>query len=322
MDHYLFIDNEQKGPYTLSQLKAMWITGTITKNTLYWQEGCPEWIPLSSILDLLEEPSEVPQPSIQHTISMQPGVEIAKTKKRPDEWAYSAMVIGLILIIATFFWSERSGPTLDSKHLKKMMDYYESHTNTISLQPADAKKLALACLQNDDNPDERFKIMLEYVNSYGSLVSQAFAYNSSKAAYDLREIMYAHGDNESARFIERTYSHLGTTQTPETSQDADTNISNPSSASLNYLRQAQEAFSNGLLDDAIAFSKKADECLPANKATPRFRIQRIIKNIEQHKKILNADPSTYRFGVDGVLKSSKELVDADIEGTLQQLSLP
>ena len=56
MDYYLYLNDEQKGPYTLGQIQAMWRGGIITGNTLYWQEGFPDWVPLSSILHVIEPP--------------------------------------------------------------------------------------------------------------------------------------------------------------------------------------------------------------------------------------------------------------------------
>jgi len=46
MEYFLYLNNEQKGPYTLNQLQSMWKAGSITSKTLYWQEGFDEWIAL------------------------------------------------------------------------------------------------------------------------------------------------------------------------------------------------------------------------------------------------------------------------------------
>ena len=61
MDQYLIFQNgEQKGPFTLLQLRAMWSSGAITVQTLYWQEGQPDWLPLESMLNQLESSSLSP----------------------------------------------------------------------------------------------------------------------------------------------------------------------------------------------------------------------------------------------------------------------
>ena len=54
MDQYfLFIDESQKGPFTLSDLRAMWIKRSITPQTLYMQEGFENWLPIINIKDIL-----------------------------------------------------------------------------------------------------------------------------------------------------------------------------------------------------------------------------------------------------------------------------
>jgi len=50
MNYYVLLENEQRGPYTLTQLMAMWSTGQITSETMHWFEGLTEWIPLGSFV--------------------------------------------------------------------------------------------------------------------------------------------------------------------------------------------------------------------------------------------------------------------------------
>lgn len=56
MSYYILQNDETKGPYTLGQLRTMWSSGSITRETLHSQEGYSEWIPLSSIIHELEPP--------------------------------------------------------------------------------------------------------------------------------------------------------------------------------------------------------------------------------------------------------------------------
>ena len=60
--YWLTIGGEQRGPYTIAQLRSMWNSGSITVNTLYWQHGFDEWFPLSFIIDLLEPPQPAAPP--------------------------------------------------------------------------------------------------------------------------------------------------------------------------------------------------------------------------------------------------------------------
>ena len=60
MDEFYILDGQQqqKGPFTLSQLQNMWRTGGVTARTLYWQQGFEEWIPLSTMSECLEPPRQ------------------------------------------------------------------------------------------------------------------------------------------------------------------------------------------------------------------------------------------------------------------------
>jgi hypothetical protein len=49
MNYYILLENEPKGPYTISQLRSLWNSGSITGNTLYCQEEFTEWVPLAGI---------------------------------------------------------------------------------------------------------------------------------------------------------------------------------------------------------------------------------------------------------------------------------
>ena len=62
-DHYLLlVGAEQRGPYALSQLRTMWRSGSITADSLYWQEGFEEWAPISRISDSLDPPAPAAHP--------------------------------------------------------------------------------------------------------------------------------------------------------------------------------------------------------------------------------------------------------------------
>jgi hypothetical protein len=62
--YWITISEEQRGPYTIGQLRSMWHSGTITANTLYWQQGFENWYPLSYIIDRLEEQQPVTPPAL------------------------------------------------------------------------------------------------------------------------------------------------------------------------------------------------------------------------------------------------------------------
>ncbi|HIG91005.1 MAG TPA: DUF4339 domain-containing protein, partial [Methylococcaceae bacterium] len=41
--YYIAINNESKGPYSISELKKLMLDGEITKDSLVWKEGIDSW---------------------------------------------------------------------------------------------------------------------------------------------------------------------------------------------------------------------------------------------------------------------------------------
>ncbi len=58
--HYLFLDGEQRGPYTFSQLQGMWRNGAVTSETMHFMDGYADWMPLEVIVQDLEPPLPPP----------------------------------------------------------------------------------------------------------------------------------------------------------------------------------------------------------------------------------------------------------------------
>ena len=50
MDYYLQVNNEQKGPYALSQIQGMWNSGAITSDSLYWDSQGEQWRPINELI--------------------------------------------------------------------------------------------------------------------------------------------------------------------------------------------------------------------------------------------------------------------------------
>lgn len=48
---YLWLNDQQAGPFTALQLRSMWTAGTITAATLCWQEGMEEWVPVGESIE-------------------------------------------------------------------------------------------------------------------------------------------------------------------------------------------------------------------------------------------------------------------------------
>src|ERR1035437_10295366 len=63
MDEQLYnlsVDGNESGPYTLTQLQAMWASGTINAAAFWWTEGLGDWQPLSTLEVRLGPPATSP----------------------------------------------------------------------------------------------------------------------------------------------------------------------------------------------------------------------------------------------------------------------
>ena len=55
-EYYIVVDEKQKGPFTISQIKALWDRAEITSDTLYSSKGMDGWRPLLELMEEHEEP--------------------------------------------------------------------------------------------------------------------------------------------------------------------------------------------------------------------------------------------------------------------------
>ncbi len=55
MEYILWIDGQQRGPFTMGQLESMWKTGAVTADTMYWNEG----LSAAQVLKDLLEPATI-----------------------------------------------------------------------------------------------------------------------------------------------------------------------------------------------------------------------------------------------------------------------
>ncbi len=49
MDIYVYMQGRRRGPYEKAQLEEMWKRGQIPADTLYWQEGMPQWAVIADL---------------------------------------------------------------------------------------------------------------------------------------------------------------------------------------------------------------------------------------------------------------------------------
>jgi GYF domain 2 len=57
--YYIHVGGNDAGPYTLGQLRAMWNAGSITADAFVWWEGQADWQPITGMMPLLQDRSDV-----------------------------------------------------------------------------------------------------------------------------------------------------------------------------------------------------------------------------------------------------------------------
>lgn len=57
---YIHTGGNQKGPYLLQQINAMWLGGQLTADALYWFEGMEDWRPLAEFMAVNETSPDTP----------------------------------------------------------------------------------------------------------------------------------------------------------------------------------------------------------------------------------------------------------------------
>lgn len=62
VSHYVMLAGQQQGPLSLSQLRSMWISGHVNRETLHFMDGYSEWLPLGYIEEDLDPPQLASRP--------------------------------------------------------------------------------------------------------------------------------------------------------------------------------------------------------------------------------------------------------------------
>jgi len=62
MNYYLYLNEQQVGPYTEEQIRELVAAGTVAQTDLCWHEGLTEWQPLNTILGFVQVAAPPPQP--------------------------------------------------------------------------------------------------------------------------------------------------------------------------------------------------------------------------------------------------------------------
>ncbi len=100
--YYLALNGAQSGPFPLEHLRAGWKSGELREETLYWQDGMPEWLPLGSIRPLLEEAGAPATPAAA-VATNSPGMVIGGFWRRVAAFLIDVLLLGLIGFGSGFF---------------------------------------------------------------------------------------------------------------------------------------------------------------------------------------------------------------------------
>jgi GYF domain 2 len=52
---HLYFGSRRQGPYVLSQIQSMWVSGAITADATYWYEGLTEWKEMTELFEMSKQ---------------------------------------------------------------------------------------------------------------------------------------------------------------------------------------------------------------------------------------------------------------------------
>lgn len=97
--YFILAGEEQKGPYTLAQLQAMWRTGSLTVDNQYWFEGQSEWLPLGTILELLEQQERTRPTQAYFTAPPFAAKGVQTIEATAKKWKAAQLISGLVMCV-------------------------------------------------------------------------------------------------------------------------------------------------------------------------------------------------------------------------------
>ena len=102
--YYIIGDaGETKGPYSLGQLRHMWRDGRVSSHTLYCEEGYSEWLPLSALSELEDQPPSAAPPAMPTSAY---GTLLRGKPKESGPARFAALValaVLLLIVVAILF---------------------------------------------------------------------------------------------------------------------------------------------------------------------------------------------------------------------------
>src|SRR5437764_724190 len=99
---YLNRGQDNEGPYSQGQLRSMWKAGSVTSDTLFWEDGSTEWLPLSVMEDELDSP-----PPASNAVSHRPAPAAVAESANPPGFRlvfYLNLLLPILGILFGIMW--------------------------------------------------------------------------------------------------------------------------------------------------------------------------------------------------------------------------
>jgi len=122
--YYLWLNEEQKGPFTLEQLRAMWSAGTITIQTRFWKEGMGQWVELKHIISRIEtQPAQV-------NISTAPPINLPVPASQESALAMIFKLVGIGIVVWIWWGCHQSSERYEDEKFWRNNDSAGSAAST------------------------------------------------------------------------------------------------------------------------------------------------------------------------------------------------
>lgn len=111
MNYFIAVRDEQKGPYTRSQLETMWQTGVLTADALYCAEGMNEWRKIEELMQATTtssaggQPTSAPLPPLSDRVKKMAGPAFSFVRLHAHRIIITgALTVFLIVALRFVFW--------------------------------------------------------------------------------------------------------------------------------------------------------------------------------------------------------------------------
>jgi TM2 domain-containing membrane protein YozV len=96
--HYVILDGQTAGPYTIGQMRHMWREGRIHAETQHFMDGYAEWLPLHVFAADLDDPAPAALPPSNYSQRLHDDRMVAKLAKQMAKKSR-----GVYILLGLFF---------------------------------------------------------------------------------------------------------------------------------------------------------------------------------------------------------------------------